>query len=433
MTERIRKVDALVGVPTLPADKSIAHRSAMLASISDGVSRIVNYPNSADPQSTLACMRQLGVEITFEEGDEDDAGIMVVNGVGLRGLKKPDGPLDCGNSGTTMRLLAGILAGQDFESEMIGDASLSSRPMKRIIDPLTLMGAQIESNDGRAPLRIRGGKLKGHQFDQATGSAQVKSAILLAGLYADGDTVVTEDAPSRDHTERMLGLSALDLGGKRLITMSPGRGIRPRTWTVPADFSAAAFFIVAGTIIEHARVIIMGVGLNPTRAGLLDVLSAMGSSVSISNERDRGGETIGDLEIRGSRLSGLTIDGNIIPNIIDEIPILAVAATQAEGRTVVRGAADLRNKECDRIDAIVKNLRALGANIEEFEDGFAVTGPTPLKGTNVDSFDDHRIAMAMGVAGLVAEGETVVEGSKCVEISFPGYWEELGKMMISRE
>ncbi len=389
---RIKSVKALVGVPALPADKSVAHRAVLISSISNGVSRIVNYPQSADPQSTLSCMRQLGVQITTEEAeDQDDQGILIVKGVGLRGLTKPDKPLDCGNSGTTMRLLSGILAGQSFSSTLIGDDSLSSRPMDRIIDPLTLMGARFESDNGTAPITVHGAQLNGHNFETPTRSAQVKSAILLAGLFADGETTVCESVPSRDHTERMLGLSAIQLGGMRLISIRGTNHLAPRTWTVPLDFSAAAFFIVAGTIVEKARLIITGVGLNPTRAGLLDVLSAMGATVSVSNERERGGETIADLDIRSAALSAVTIDEGMVPNIIDEIPILAVAATQAEGRTVVRGAADLRNKECDRIDAICKNLRILGASVEEFDDGFAVTGPTRLTGATVDSFHDHRM------------------------------------------
>ncbi|MEZ4696161.1 MAG: 3-phosphoshikimate 1-carboxyvinyltransferase [Rhodothermales bacterium] len=430
MKQVVAHAQAFVGVPELPPDKSIAHRAAMISAISDGVSRIVNYPSSADPQSTLSCLRQLGVSVTFEETG-DDGGIMVVQGVGLRGLKAPSRQLDCGNSGTTMRLLSGILAGQGFESKLVGDDSLSSRPMERIAEPLRRLGASVSTTDGHAPIVIGGGKLHGVHFETPVRSAQVKSAILLAGLYADGETSVTEAAPTRDHTERMLGLSAIQIGGQRVINVQPIKRIPSRTWTVPSDFSAAAFFIVAATVLENAKSIMMGVGLNPTRSALLDVLKAMGAKIGISNERERGGEPIADLQIESAALSGVVIDEALIPNLIDELPILAVAATQAEGRTLVRGAGDLRNKESDRIDAVCVNLRALGASVEEFDDGFAITGPTKLTGTTVSSYHDHRIAMSMGVAGLIASGETTVENSECVAISFPGFWDELEKMSIA--
>ena len=424
-TRTVRRADSVLGYIDLPADKSIAHRSAMLASIADGPSQIVNYPASADPQSTLACMRQLGVSIT-----EDENGILNVEGRGLDGLQAPTEPLDCGNSGTTMRLLSGILAGQRFDSTLIGDASLSARPMSRIANPLAEMGVTVEMTDGHAPLTIRGGQnLRGITYRLPMASAQVKSCVLLAGLYAEGETTVIETLPSRDHTERMLGLSVMELGNERHLSVQQGHRIPGRTWAVPRDFSAAAFFLVAGSIAPEGMLRLQGVGLNPTRSALLDVLRTMGAKIWVENERMHSGEPIADLVVKPAPLHGVRVDGPLIPSLIDEVPILAVAAASATGRTEIRDAHELRVKETDRIDAMVKNLRALGAEVEEYEDGLAVIGGKPLKGTTVPSFDDHRIAMAMGVAGLVAEGETTIEEADCARISFPSFWDELAKIV----
>ena len=420
MTQTVEHAPALFGTITLPADKSVAHRTAMLASLAEGTSRIANYPASADPQSTLACMRRLGAEITEEDG------ILTVEGRGLRGLQAPDGPLDCGNSGTTMRLLSGILAGQSFDSTLTGDASLSRRPMERVRVPLARMGAHLDLTDGHAPVRIRGGAaLRGIEYALPVPSAQVKSCVLLAGLFADGETTVVETAPSRDHTERMLGLDAVEMDGARYLTVEGGRPIAPRTWAVPRDFSAAAFFLVAGSIVPEGTLRLPSVGLNPSRSGLLDVLRAMGADVRVENERERGGEPLGDLSVRAARLHGVSVSSDVVPNLIDEIPVLAVAAACAEGRTEVRDAAELRVKETDRIDAMAKNLRALGAEVEEFEDGFAINGPCTLRGATVESYDDHRIAMAMGVAGLVASGTTTIVDAECAKVSFPDFWTTL--------
>ncbi len=424
-TRTVRRAASVLGYIDLPADKSIAHRSAMLASIADGPSQIVNYPASADPQSTLACMRQLGVSIT-----EDENGILNVEGRGLDGLQAPTEPLDCGNSGTTMRLLSGILAGQRFDSTLIGDASLSARPMSRIANPLAEMGVTVEMTDGHAPLTIRGGQnLRGITYRLPMASAQVKSCVLLAGLYAEGETTVIETLPSRDHTERMLGLSVMELGNERHLSVQQGHRIPGRTWAVPRDFSAAAFFLVAGSIAPEGMLRLQGVGLNPTRSALLDVLRTMGAKIWVENERMHSGEPIADLVVKPAPLHGVRVDGPLIPSLIDEVPILAVAAASATGRTEIRDAHELRVKETDRIDAMVKNLRALGAEVEEYEDGLAVIGGKPLKGTTVPSFDDHRIAMAMGVAGLVAEGETTIEEADCARISFPSFWDELAKIV----
>ncbi len=429
MNRIVHPADTLLGEVQLPPDKSIAHRSALLSALSEGTSQIVNYPDSADPQSTLACLAQLGIE--FEEND----GILYVHGKGLHGLREADEPIDCGNSGTTMRLLSGILAGQPFDSTLIGDASLSKRPMKRIADPLEAMGAPITLTDGHAPLHIKGNPgLKGITYELPVASAQVKSCVLLAGLYADGETTVIENKPSRDHTERMLSLSAFEMGGQRHLTVAKGHRIPAGTWAVPRDFSAAAFFLVAGCIAPHAEIRMPGVGINASRSAFLDVLQAMGAQIDIENERTHAGEPIADLTVRSSPLNGVRVDGNLVPILIDEVPILAVAAAFANGRTEIRDASELRVKETDRIDAMVKNLTALGVHVEEFEDGLAVEGGAPLKGTSVQSFDDHRIAMAMGIAGLRAEGETEVVNADCARVSFPGFWDQLDALIgVARE
>lgn len=424
MIRRVSQAQSLLGLVELPPDKSIAHRAALLAALADGTSRLVNYPSAADPQSTLSCLRQLGVPIY-----EDAHGILVVEGRGLEGLRAPNQPLDCGNSGTTMRLLAGILAGQPFASTLVGDASLSRRPMERIAAPLRQMGAVVTLTDGHAPLYVQGRRpLRNITYRLPVPSAQVKSCVLLAGLFAEGETTVIESVPSRDHTERMLGLNVVELNGERYLTVQGGMRIPARTWAIPRDFSAAAFFLVAGTLVPDSEIRLPGVGLNPSRSALLDVLRAMGANIQVENERVYGGEPIADLVVRSSTLHGVQVAGTIIPNLIDEIPVLAVAATCAHGRTEIRDAAELRVKETDRIAAMAENLQALGARVEVFDDGLAIEGRCRLQGTTVRSFDDHRIAMAMGVAGLVAEGETLIEGAECARISFPGFWEELDRL-----
>lgn len=417
----LRPVRSLYGSVALPADKSIAHRAALLAALGDGTSQIVNYPASADPQSTLSVLRQLGVRI--EERDE----ILYVEGRGLGGWQAAGEPLDCGNAGTLMRLICGILAGQPFDSVLVGDASLSSRPMGRVTKPLAEMGARITLTDGHAPVHIHGGaSLRPITYRLPVPSAQVKSCVLLAGLFADGETTVVEAVPSRDHTERMLGLDVFESGSERHITVRGGQRIPARTWAVPRDFSAAAFFLVAGSIVPEGELQLPGVGLNPSRSALLDVLRAMGADIRVANEREHGGEPIADLVVRPAALQGVSVGGAVIANLIDEIPVLAVAAACAEGRTEIRDAAELRVKETDRIMATVQCLRALGADAEEFEDGFAVNGGRPLHGATVESFDDHRMAMAMGVASLVAHGETTILEPDCARISFPDFWDRLG-------
>jgi 3-phosphoshikimate 1-carboxyvinyltransferase len=417
----IRPAVSIIGVVDVPSDKSIAHRSALFAAIADGTSRIVDYPVSEDPVSTLKCLKALGVEFYEEDG------ILVIEGKGPRGLKKPEADLPCGNSGTTMRLLSGILAGQSFSSKLSGDASLCARDMTRIATPLRKMGARVTLDGNHAPISFRhGGELTGINYTVPIPSAQVKSCILLAGLYAKGETTVVEYSRTRDHTERMLGLGTVRLGDQHIITVDGGSVIQPRTWSVPRDFSAAAFFLVAGSVLPDSAIRLPRVGINPSRTGLIDVLRAMGARIELENERITGSETIADLVVFSSGLSGIELGGSTVADIIDEIPILAVAATQASGRTVIREASELRHKETDRISAIVDSLRALGADIEEFDDGFAVTGG-PLSGGTVNSHGDHRIAMAMGVAGLVAQGDTTIEDADVVAVSFPSFWPTLRK------
>lgn len=424
MIETVNRASVLAGDVTLPADKSIAHRTALLSALGDGTSEIIGYPDANDPQSTLTCLRGLGIEV--EPGDRS----ILVHGKGQDGLQRPTRDLDCGNSGTTMRLLAGILAGQDFESVMVGDESLSRRPMGRIADPLTLMGGRLELRDGKPPIRVMGRvPLRAIRYELPVPSAQVKSCVLLAGLFADGETTVVERLPSRDHTERMLQLDSVQLGTDRVVSIQGGRPIPAQIWRVPADFSAAAFFLVAASIVPGSVLRLPDVGLNPTRTGLLDVLRAMGAEIEIENEREFGGEPIGDLVVRSAQLHGVRVDGDLIPRLIDEVPALAVAAACAEGTTEIRDAAELRIKETDRIAAMARSLTAMGAAVEELEDGLIITGPVRLRGADIDSEDDHRIAMAMAVAGLVADGSTRIHDAQCAAVSFPGFWSELRSLL----
>jgi 3-phosphoshikimate 1-carboxyvinyltransferase len=418
--QTVQRSKGLAGRAKIPSDKSVAHRCALFAALGEGESRIVHFPDAADPLSTLACVKALGTEVAME-----DDGILTVQGRGLHGWMAPAAELDCGNSGTTMRLLAGLLAGQPFRATMIGDESLSARPMARIADPLTRMGAKISMTEGHAPLSVEGGELSGMEYRLPMASAQVKSAVLLAGLYARGETTVIESKPSRDHTERMLGLDTLQLGKERHISVRPGHTIPARTWAVPGDFSAAAFFLVAATIVPDSLLKLHGIGMNRSRTGLLEVLRAMGANIKVTNERVLGGEPIADLTVKSAPLTAVTIGGEIIPNLIDEIPILAVAATAAEGKMVIKDAAELRVKETDRIDAMCAGLKSMGAHVTQQPDGLTIRGPARLRGATVEARHDHRIAMALAVAGLTAEGPTTISGSSAAAISFPGFWDEL--------
>ena len=432
MTVTVHPAPALAGSPVLPPDKSIAHRAAIFAALASGVSEIVGFSEAEDPQSTLSCLRQLGVEM--EERD----GSLFITGRGPGGLRAPEAPLDCGNSGTTMRLLAGVLAGLPFESVLTGDASLSGRPMERIAAPLREMGADISLTDGHAPITIRGRELTPITYRLPVASAQVKSAVLLAGLSARGETTVVETEPSRDHTERMLGLDAIDFDGERHVSIEGGREILARLRVVPKDVSAASFFLVAGALAEDGVIEMSGVGLNPSRTALIDVLGAMGAKITTMHERDYAGEPLANLRVEASGgLVGVEIGGAIIPNLIDEIPVLAVAAAHASGQTVIRDAAELRVKETDRIAVTAEFLRAMGATIEERPDGLVIQGGTPLRGAEVHARGDHRIAMAAAIAALSASGATTIHGAEAASVSFPGFWDALdavaGKGTVSMD
>jgi 3-phosphoshikimate 1-carboxyvinyltransferase len=422
MTKTVSHSAPLKGSIAVPGDKSISHRSVMIGALSDGVTEISGFLSAADPLSTISCFRSLGIEHRF------DRDRLFIHGKGLRGLQPSEAMLDAGNSGTTIRLISGILAGQTFRTRISGDQYLIKRPMKRIIDPLTKMGANISASDNyTAPLTIDpAGVLTAIDYELPIASAQVKSAVLLAGLFADGTTRVIESEPSRDHTERMLGLSPVTENGKTVIAIEGGKKISARPFVVPGDPSSAAFFIVAALIVPGSEILITNVGLNPTRIGFLSVLQKMGASIIIENERTIGGEPIGDLIVRHSEMTtDITLHGPLIPNVIDEIPILSIAAAFSRGSFEVRGAQDLRNKETDRIHAVCTNLRKLGLTVEEFPDGFAFESKMDLLSSEFNSFDDHRIAMAFGIAALALPGESSIIDPECVSISFPTFWETI--------
>jgi 3-phosphoshikimate 1-carboxyvinyltransferase len=433
-TVKITRSTRLRGDFQIPGDKSISHRSAMFAAIGNGESRLRNYSSARDCQSTLDCLEALGVKIL--RGSDQ----ILIEGVGLDGLREASQVLDVGNSGTTIRLLSGILAGQNFTTEITGDASIQRRPMKRIIDPLTLMGTRIEARDNNfAPFKITGGNLPGSclnaiEYTPPMASAQVKSCTLLAGLFANGKTTVIEKTPTRNHTEVMLRETgaAIEIetfdGGER-ISVTGGQRLRALgDYTVAGDLSSAAFFIVAALISPDAELRLRHIGINPSRTGLIDVLKQMGGQIEIENPRLAHGEQVADLFARSSELRGdLELSGAVIANLIDEIPILAVAATQLRGSLTIRDACELRVKESDRIRAIVDNLRRMGIEVEEFEDGLRLTGKQQLRGARVESCDDHRIAMAFAVAGLIAEGETEVGGAEAASVSLPEFYQLLAQ------
>jgi 3-phosphoshikimate 1-carboxyvinyltransferase len=422
----VRNANSVSGSIVLPGDKSVSHRAAMLSAMAVGETRIGNFATSADCASTLECLRQLGVKI------KRDGSTVKVEGVGKAGFQKPDAPLDCGNSGTTMRLLAGILAGQNFESILTGDESLQKRPMRRVVEPLTLMGATIGTQDGRAPITITGANpLAPIEYDLAIASAQIKSCVLLAGLNASGRTSVIERIPTRDHTERMLRWFGVQIeetevaDGVKLI-VSGHAELAAKDLAVPGDISSAAFFIAVAACLPGSDLRLAGVGLNPSRTAVIDAMRGLGASIELENVRDDANEPIGDIRIRGrgSLGSSGSISGPVVANLIDEIPILAVVGTQADGGLEIRDASELRVKESDRISAVVENLRRMNASVEEFPDGFRVKR-SKLIGAKIDSFNDHRIAMAFGIAGLFAEGETEIAGAECADVSFPGFFDVL--------
>ncbi len=409
----------------MPGDKSISHRAAMIAALAKGTSRISNFANSADCAATLSCLKKLGVVV------EADAGDLLVHGVGLR---EPREPLDCANSGTTMRLLAGILAGQNFKSTLTGDESLRSRPMARIIEPLTMMGASVSSEAGRPPLTIAGrNPLHAISYELPVASAQVKSCILLAGLSAEGRTEVIESQVTREHTERMLlwfgvPLAVRDVEGMRAITVDGPARFNARDVSIPGDVSSAAFFIAAAALLPGSSLELTDVGVNPTRATFLEQLRSWGFGVTVSGVREECNEAVGTIRVSGSKSSSdspSVLRGAMIPQLIDELPLLAVVGSQIEGGIEIRDAAELRAKESDRIGATVRNLRAMGAEVEEFKDGLRVAGPARLHGAEIDPRGDHRIAMAFSVAGLIARGETEIKDAECVAVSFPEFFELL--------
>ena len=422
---KIRRAPAIHAEITVPGDKSISHRAVMLAAMSNGPCVIRGFLPSEDCLSTVGAIRALGIEI---ERPDDET--LIVHGQ-RRVFTAPKRDIDCGNSGTTMRLLAGILAGQPFRSRLTGDPSLSKRPMKRIMEPLAQMGAKItaEGKDHRPPLVIEGGKLSPIHYISPVASAQVKSAVLLAGMFAQGKTSVTEPSQSRDHTERMLEYF-LVRPQKNDLTVSLHGGQTPesRDFQVPGDISSAAFWMVAAAANPHSHLLVKNIGLNETRTGIISVLVRMNAHVREAVQTEEA-EPLGTIEIKGARLKGTTIEGREIPNVIDEIPILAVAAALAHGTTVIRDANELRVKETDRLSAIATNLRAMGAQVAEREDGLEIYGGVPLQGARVQSFGDHRIAMAFAIAGLFAEGETIIQDVDCVNTSYPGFYKQLEQVI----
>lgn len=419
------RVNALKGTVTVPGDKSISHRCVMFGALAKGTTRVTNFLQGADCLSTISCFRQMGIRI---ENRPDE---ILIRGKGLHGLQAPSGPLDTGNSGTTTRLISGILAGQNFTAELNGDESIQSRPMKRIMEPLALMGAQIESLRGNdcAPLRIRGSRLHGIHYPSKVASAQVKSCILLAGLYADSPVSVTEPYLSRNHSELMLrhfGASVSSEG--TTVTVLPEPDLYGQEIQVPGDISSAAYFIAAGLMVPGSEILIQNVGINPTRDGVLKVCRDMGADITLLNENSGDGEPTADLLVRHSTLHGTTVSGAVIPTLIDELPVVAALACFAEGTTVIKDAQELKVKESNRIDVMVKNLSAMGAHITATEDGMIIEGGHPLHSTVIDSRLDHRIAMTFAVTALAADGETRISGADCVRISYPGFYEDLRKL-----
>ncbi len=428
----IQPTKNLRGTFPIPGDKSISHRAIMFGSIAKGQTRIANFLQGADCYSTMNCFRSMGILI------EENEGQIIVNGNGLRGLQTPKCTLDVGNSGTTTRLISGILVGQDFETILSGDESLNMRPMKRIQIPLQEMGAKIKSikGNGCAPLRITPSQLHGITYHSPVASAQVKSSILLAGLYSQGETTVIEPSLSRNHTELMLKQFGAKMESRivdtvnndNVVTHLPSSTIYPceelygQDILVPGDISSAAYYIAAGLLVPGSEILIPNVGINTTRGGILDVCRQMGGQISYLNKRNAGGEPVADLLVKHSLLHGTTIEGDIIPTLIDELPMIAVMASCANGSTIIRDAAELKVKESNRIDTVVEGLLAMGVDVTPTDDGMIIQGNSSLKGATINSYLDHRIAMSFAIAGLVASGETKIKDAHCVDISFPDFW-----------
>ena len=420
------KITGLKGEVNVPGDKSISHRCIMFGSIAKGTTEVSNFLQGADCLATINCFRKMGIEI------ENQKEQIIVHGKGLHGLTAPTEILDVGNSGTTTRLISGILVGQAFESKLSGDDSLNSRPMKRIMEPLTRMGGHISSilRNGCAPLYIAPGELHGIRYDSPVASAQVKSSILLAGLYADGETSVTEPSLSRNHTELMLKEFGANIRSQHDLNSTKATAfIRPceelygQKIMVPGDISSAAYFIAAGLLVPDSEILIKNTGINATRAGILKVCEDMGADITLLNERTEGGEAIADILVRTSKLHGTTISGDIIPTLIDEIPIIAVMAATAEGTTIIKDAAELKVKETNRIETVVDNLKAMGCDITATDDGMIIHGGNPLHGATIHTLLDHRIAMAFSIAALIADDTTKILDSKCVDVSYPTFYD----------
>ena len=415
----------LKGEVTVPGDKSISHRAVMFGALSQGTTEVTNFLQGADCLSTIDCFRRLGIQI------ENTPEKILVHGKGLHGLTQSNTMLDVGNSGTTTRLISGILAGQTFETTLNGDESIQSRPMKRIMEPLSMMGADITSIYGNncAPLKITGAPLHGIHYHSKVASAQVKSCILLAGLYADDITKVTEPSISRNHTELMLrGFGAKVTCDGKTASISPDPELFGQKIEVPGDISSAAYFIAAGLIVPGSEILVKNVGINPTRDGLIRVCQDMGADISLLNKRENGGEPVADVLVRYTNLKATTIEGEIIPTLIDELPMIAVMACFANGTTIIKDAAELKVKESDRIAVMVDNLSRMGAHITATDDGMIIEGGYPLHGAVIDSHLDHRIAMSFAIAALAADGETEIKDAECVNISYPNFYEELSNL-----
>jgi 3-phosphoshikimate 1-carboxyvinyltransferase len=422
---RIEPVPVLEGHVAVPGDKSISHRAVLVGAICESETHVTGFGRSADTEATIAAVRALGVAV-----EEHDVDTLTVHGVGLSGLSRPEEPLDCGNAGTLMRLLAGILAGQRGRFELVGDESLSARPMERIAEPLRRMGATVETTDGHAPLVVQGAELHAIDYELPVASAQVKSAVLLAGLYADAETTVVEPLPTRDHTERLLERAGAPVRRRpHSVSIQAADRLTLGEVEIPGDFSSAAPLLVAAAILPGSVLTVHGVGLNPRRIGLLDVLERMGARVAVYNRRSIGGEPAGDVEVQASELVAAAVSAAEVPALIDELPLFALAACHARGESVVRGAAELRMKESDRIEAVVEELRGLGAHIRATPDGFRIRGvPTRLRGGTLDARGDHRLAMLGAVAGLSSRDGVELRGAEAVETSFPGLFQVLPQL-----
>ena len=421
---RMKHFDRLQGEVTVPGDKSISHRSIMLGSLAKGTTEVTGFLQGADCLSSISCFQKMGIDIN----NNPDTNTVLIHGKGLHGLSAPSDVLDVGNSGTTTRLMSGILAAQPFTSTVDGDASIRKRPMGRIMTPLSMMGASFESlaTAKCAPFKIHGGNLQGIHYESPVASAQVKSAILLAGLYADGQTSVTEPALSRNHTELMFESFGIDIKTiGTTATVTPAKELIAQKIEVPGDISSAAYFIVAGLITPNSEITIKNVGINPTRDGILTVCKNMGADITLSNVKDDIGEPVADITVRTSSLHGCTIEGDIIPKLIDEIPVIAIMAAFANGTTIIKDAQELKVKESNRIDVMVNNLSSMGVDIEGTEDGMIISGGKPLHAATIDSKLDHRIAMSFAIAGGLADGDTEIIGAECVNISYPSFYSDL--------